>query len=87
MKLKKQHSVVQELMGNVLGLSANFHRERREFARHTLRELDLVFREKPALLGPKLVTLLQALCFARDEIYWYCRHQDREKVPAKYKVV
>jgi len=52
------------------------HRERRKYLRNALRELVTVFSDQPGLLGPKILYVLMALSFARDEVLWQLRHLD-----------
>ena len=57
--------------------------------RQELDALYLLFRDKPALLGPKMQILWAALSLAKEEIFWYFRHLDTpppEKLKKSYKV-
>lgn len=50
------------------------HRDRRRFLRTTMRELCLFIKDQVGLLGPKILFVWMALCFARDEVVWLLRH-------------
>jgi NCK-associated protein 1 len=56
--------------------SGIIHRERRKYLRTILRELTLVITDEPGLLGPKILFVLMALTFSRDEMLWLLRHLD-----------
>lgn len=59
------------------------HRERRKFLRTALRELTLLFKDEPGLLGPKVLFVWMALSFARDEVDWITRHAEHWPVQTK----
>lgn len=52
------------------------HRDRRRFLRGALRELCLLIKDQPGLLGPKILFVWMALSFSRDEVLWLLRHVD-----------
>lgn len=56
------------------------HADRRRFLRSSLRELSLLLRDQPGLLGPKILYVWMALGAGRDEVIWLLRHQ--VEVPA-----
>lgn len=51
------------------------HADRRRFLRSSLRELSLLLRDQPGLLGPKILYVWMALTAGRDEVIWLLRHQ------------
>uniref|UniRef100_A0A1I7TX70 Membrane-associated protein Hem n=1 Tax=Caenorhabditis tropicalis TaxID=1561998 RepID=A0A1I7TX70_9PELO len=51
------------------------HADRRRFLRSSLRELSLLLRDQPGLLGPKILYVWMALAAGRDEVIWLLRHQ------------
>lgn len=52
------------------------HHDRRVFLRSALRELCLLIKDQPGLLGPKILFVWMALSFSRDEVVWLLRHAD-----------
>ncbi|CAI2350716.1 unnamed protein product [Caenorhabditis sp. 36 PRJEB53466] len=78
-KSKKVHDVKECL--NVASLtSVAVHADRRRFLRSSLRDLSLLLRDQPGLLGPKVLYVWMALGAGRDEVLWLLRHQ--VEVPA-----
>lgn len=51
------------------------HADRRRFLRSSLRDLSLLLRDQPGLLGPKVLYVWMALGAGRDEVLWLLRHQ------------
>lgn len=47
-----------------------------QFLRTALKELFLLLRDQPGLLGPKILFVWMALSMARDEVLWLLRHID-----------
>ncbi|CAI4228127.1 unnamed protein product [Auanema sp. JU1783] len=44
------------------------------FLRGALRELTLLIKDQPGLLGPKILFVWMGLSFSRDEVLWLLRH-------------
>ncbi|XP_059172093.1 nck-associated protein 1-like [Physella acuta] len=81
----KRVAELKEYQTYALQKSSVVHRDRRKFLRITMRDLTLVFREQPGLLGPKALYVFQALSLARDEVLWLIRHSENLQ-PKKYNV-
>lgn len=70
---------IQEVKDNyslALQTSLTVHHDRRVFLRSALRELCLLIKDQPGLLGPKILFVWMALSFSRDEVVWLLRHAD-----------
>ncbi|CAP24240.1 Protein CBR-GEX-3 [Caenorhabditis briggsae] len=63
--------------------SIGVHADRRRFLRSSLRELSLLLRDQPGLLGPKILYVWMALGAGRDEVIWLLRHQVEMPLIAK----
>ncbi|VDM37485.1 unnamed protein product [Toxocara canis] len=77
--VKGYHKKVQEVKDHysiALQTSLAVHRDRRRFLRSALRELCLLLKDQPGLLGPKILFVWMALSFSRDEVLWLLRHVD-----------
>uniref|UniRef100_A0A9J2PDS2 Membrane-associated protein gex-3 n=1 Tax=Ascaris lumbricoides TaxID=6252 RepID=A0A9J2PDS2_ASCLU len=77
--IKGYHKKVQEVKDHysvALQTSLIVHRDRRRFLRGALRELCLLIKDQPGLLGPKILFVWMALSFSRDEVLWLLRHVD-----------
>lgn len=60
---------------NLASMAVSVHADRRRFLRSSLRELSLLLRDQPGLLGPKILYVWMALGAGRDEVIWLLRHQ------------
>ncbi|KAK0397830.1 hypothetical protein QR680_002290 [Steinernema hermaphroditum] len=80
--VKKTHDI-KECYAVSLDTSIAIHRERRRFLRGALKDLCLLLKDQPGLLGPKALFVWMGLSFARDEVSWYLRHVDAFPEPAK----
>jgi NCK-associated protein 1 len=49
--------------------------DRRAYIRHELRQLVLLCKDYPGLLGPKIGIVWAALAMAREEVLWYFAHR------------
>eukprot|EP00026_Physarum_polycephalum_P000270 Phypoly_transcript_00270.p1 GENE.Phypoly_transcript_00270~~Phypoly_transcript_00270.p1 ORF type:complete len:988 (-),score=126.97 Phypoly_transcript_00270:2585-5365(-) len=86
--LSKQKKTIKEAASASAAEAGRRHLERRVYVRQELEALYLLFRDKPALLGPKMQILWAALSLAKEEIFWYFRHLDTippEKLKKSYK--
>ncbi|KAI6226267.1 hypothetical protein M3Y99_01310400 [Aphelenchoides fujianensis] len=86
--IKGQNKRVQELKQRhqeTLQSCASFHAHRRQFVRTALREMCLLIRDQPGLLGPKVLFVWMGLSLARDEVVWLLRHADLVNVNKKLK--
>ena len=54
--------------------SAAFHRDRRQYLRMAIEELNEILGDQPGLLGPKALIALLALSLAKGEVHWLLRH-------------
>ncbi|KJE88598.1 hypothetical protein CAOG_000229 [Capsaspora owczarzaki ATCC 30864] len=86
-RLTKLKQLVSDCAAFAVQSSGGFHRERRHFFRQSIQDLQLLFTDKPGLLGPKLPSLLIVMGLARDEVIWYFRHCEAAppKTRGKYK--
>ncbi|CAB3410046.1 unnamed protein product [Caenorhabditis bovis] len=71
----KKIQEVKDCYAVALQQAVAIHADRRRFLRTSLRELNLLIKDQPGLLGPKVLFIWMALCAARDEILWILRHQ------------
>ncbi|TMS37405.1 hypothetical protein L596_004342 [Steinernema carpocapsae] len=72
---KKTHDI-KECHAVAVDTSIAIHRERRRFLRGALKDLCLLLKDQPGLLGPKALFVWMGLSFSRDEVLWYLRHVD-----------
>uniref|UniRef100_A0A8R1DFA0 Membrane-associated protein gex-3 n=1 Tax=Caenorhabditis japonica TaxID=281687 RepID=A0A8R1DFA0_CAEJA len=66
---------VKECMNLASVTAVAVHADRRRFLRSSLRDLSLLLRDQPGLLGPKVLYVWMALGAGRDEVIWLLRHQ------------
>lgn len=88
LNLSKQKKIIKEAATASVTEASRRHLERRVYVRQELEALYHLFRDKPALLGPKIQILWAALSLAKEEIFWYFRHLDTmppEKLKKAYK--
>lgn len=78
--LRKLKNMINKAFSNNLYFRVAVHADRRRFLRSSLRELSLLLRDQPGLLGPKILYVWMALGAGRDEVIWLLRHQ--VEVPA-----
>ncbi|CAI5449654.1 unnamed protein product [Caenorhabditis angaria] len=79
----KKIQEVKDCYSVALQQAIPIHADRRRFLRGSLRELTLLIRDQPGLLGPKVLFVWMALCAARDEVLWLLRHQAEWPVSTK----
>ena len=72
----KKVSEVKECCSTAVQKASHKHRERRKFLRTSLKEFGLLLSDQPGLLGPKALLVCIALCYARDEVLWFIRHNE-----------
>ncbi|KAI6193204.1 Membrane-associated protein gex-3 [Aphelenchoides besseyi] len=77
-ELKQRHQ-------DTLQTCASFHAHRRQFVRTALKEMCLLIRDQPGLLGPKVLFVWMGLSLARDEVVWLLRHADLVNVNKKLR--
>ncbi|KFD72717.1 hypothetical protein M514_01844 [Trichuris suis] len=70
----KRISDVKEFYATALQQSGYIHSEKRKFLRTALKELFLILSDQPGLLAPKILLVLMALSFTKDEVEWLLRH-------------
>ncbi|CAD6196765.1 unnamed protein product [Caenorhabditis auriculariae] len=70
----KRIQEVKDCYSVALQQGISIHAERRRFLRSALRELVLIFKDRPGILGPKALFVWMALCYSRDEVLWLLRH-------------
>uniref|UniRef100_A0A1I7XEF1 TIR domain-containing protein n=1 Tax=Heterorhabditis bacteriophora TaxID=37862 RepID=A0A1I7XEF1_HETBA len=69
-----------------IAFSASIHADRRRFLRSSLRELCLLMKDQPGLLGPKILFVWMGLSFSRDEVLYHI-FKDRIILQFKEKYV
>uniref|UniRef100_A0A1I8ADZ0 Nck-associated protein 1 n=1 Tax=Steinernema glaseri TaxID=37863 RepID=A0A1I8ADZ0_9BILA len=79
---KKTHDI-KDCYAVAVDTSIAIHRERRRFLRGALKDLCLLLKDQPGLLGPKALFVWMGLSYSRDEVLWYLRHVDAFPEPAK----
>lgn len=72
--LSKRAAELKDIAANAMNQCVSIHADRRRFLRSSLREMTIILKEQPGLLGPKILFVWMALSFARDEIIWLLRH-------------
>lgn len=85
-KLAKSKAAIAEQINSVLGQCPEFHRARRVYLRQALRQLALLVRDKPGLLGPHFPLVLAGMSLAKDEILWLFYHANAAVPKAKAKL-
>ncbi|KHJ46359.1 hypothetical protein D918_03412 [Trichuris suis] len=73
-RYNKRISDVKEFYATALQQSGYIHSEKRKFLRTALKELFLILSDQPGLLAPKILLVLMALSFTKDEVEWLLRH-------------
>jgi len=72
---KKVHEI-KEARDWAVQNAPKLHQEKRDYLRMAMKDFILLLSDQPGLLGPKILEVLKALSFARDEIYWIIRHSN-----------
>ncbi|XP_065072072.1 nck-associated protein 1 homolog [Rhopilema esculentum] len=70
----KRKRDIEESLNYAMTNSAAFHRDRRQYLRMAIEELNEILGDQPGLLGPKALLALLALSLGKDEIHWLLRH-------------
>jgi len=65
-------------MAITLACANSFHKDRRDYLRHQLKQL-LCLCEDKKILASKFPVLASAVGFAREEIIWYFSHNEKRK--------
>ncbi|PAV70382.1 hypothetical protein WR25_06421 [Diploscapter pachys] len=65
---------VKDCYSIALQTCATVHADRRRYLRSALKELVLLMKDQPGLLGPKILFVWMALSYSRDEVVWLLRH-------------
>ncbi|KRX97188.1 Nck-associated protein 1 [Trichinella pseudospiralis] len=72
----KRVAELKEFVATAVQHSLQVHSDRRKFLRTALKELFLIFTDQPGLLAPKVLLVLMALSFTKDEVDWLMRHSN-----------
>ncbi|KRX16108.1 Nck-associated protein 1 [Trichinella nelsoni] len=72
----KRVAELKEFVATAVQHSLQVHSDRRKFLRTALKELFLIFTDQPGLLAPKVLLVLMALSFSKDEVDWLMRHSN-----------
>ncbi|RKO86322.1 Nck-associated protein 1 [Blyttiomyces helicus] len=78
-KLGKLKNTVSEALAASSVSSQLFHKERREFLRHQMKQI-LCLIPDTRMLCSKFSVIATAMGFAKDEILWYFHHFDRDAI-------
>jgi len=70
----KRKKDIEDSLQHAMSHSAAFHRDRRQYLRMAIEELNEIIGDQPGLLGPKALIALLALSLAKDEVHWLLRH-------------
>ena len=63
---------------NIFISSATVHADRRRYLRSALKELVLLMKDQPGLLGPKILFVWMALSYSRDEVGYFSKRLKRD---------
>ncbi|OUM62805.1 hypothetical protein PIROE2DRAFT_69451, partial [Piromyces sp. E2] len=81
-KAGKFKTVVSESINNASNYALAFHKERRDYIKHQLKQTLCVF-ENQEYFGDKFQVILATLGVAKFEIFWYFSHYDKLYVDNK----
>lgn len=76
-QFKKDKKVIAELLLQSVQPTSGpkFRADRRTYCRHELKQLLLLTKDYPGLLGPKIGIIWGALSMAKEEVFWYFAHR------------
>ena len=87
LKLSNQKKIIPEAAQECGSKGGSKHRDRRIYLRQELTSLVHLLKDNPQLIAPKFQMILCGLSLAKEEVFWYFRHQTPPPKPVAKKFV